>query len=749
MTKNYPWAEGLKINPETLAQWHRDAKETPLLEWCLQHQKIADDVYLQWATEYYLLPSLSAEYFQTEFDKVFFNKVRLLSQWHQYLFPVGHWDGILFIACAWPPENVDVFCPYRLVLASPHIMSLFWHNLTGSTQSLEPQPTADLPPSPSLATVEGIPDEIPTTVLSLNQFTEDPPERADYSSPTNDFTPALEDSPPALYEIPPIALESAEVITLPPLPAGVILPDAGNPKEPTLTNTFIPPVELKNVDLENEVLDLGETSVSRAVDTQALSDELHLFDALELNLGANEEQESEDKNTLPSTEDELNEESLSLRLENINEVLAGINFSIDPSDTQSNPRKKDVAAEQSEVISIEEIPHPNLDLLDFSSEDSKDNLEFETSAETLSRLSEKSSVSTLDDDFNSKQLTDEEFEFYNPQHPPPVPNIDNSPQLANLDAADDINSEFEEDLLILESDDLDKTQAIPSFIESNPEADSEVEPEVNLEIDLDEDAEALKMVQDVLGQKEQMLGAQSLRDNPYDALLSDLFISMIAENRLDDNEIEKVDMTLVKYRESSISINQSIANLEELNLIHDSHEKESNGDEFNFDLDMNIELLEPRTRELETATTQEEVGKISLDIMEKYFEQNMILLFQRGQLLPWMWDSHWTPKTPHSNSPINLSHHSIFRVAHRTNLPYSGYIVPNDTNNRFFSAWNRYQLPNHISIIPLSRGATQIGMIVGTSTKIENHDHLLEIMQELSEHITQNLVRVSNIPNVA
>lgn len=120
-----------------------------------------------------------------------------------------------------------------------------------------------------------------------------------------------------------------------------------------------------------------------------------------------------------------------------------------------------------------------------------------------------------------------------------------------------------------------------------------------------------------------------------------------------------------------------------------------------------------------------------LNSMKKYFEKSMILLFKGNTLEPYAWDQAWT-KAAHSQSAIDVSTPSVFRIVNETQHPYHGYIVPNHINDAFFNTWNNGQTPEHITICPIIHEKKIYGMILGATTKDAAKKFQLHHIQEIA-----------------
>ena len=120
------WVEALNISPDQLRAWSAQVPEgKPLLVWCLEQGHISVSDYLEWAQETFGLAVLSSDYFiEGGLDAKFLKPHLDDALWAPWCFPVEHWDGVLFVACAEPPG--DEPAGTRFVLADPRAMAVAW-----------------------------------------------------------------------------------------------------------------------------------------------------------------------------------------------------------------------------------------------------------------------------------------------------------------------------------------------------------------------------------------------------------------------------------------------------------------------------------------------------------------------------------------------------------------------------------------------------------------------------------------------
>lgn len=94
----------------------------------------------------------------------------------------------------------------------------------------------------------------------------------------------------------------------------------------------------------------------------------------------------------------------------------------------------------------------------------------------------------------------------------------------------------------------------------------------------------------------------------------------------------------------------------------------------------------------------------------------MVLTFKNGSLAPYATSSGWQKEASRSEL-IDLTHPSVFRIVTSSRNSFFGAISPNNTNEAFFSTWNKGAYPQHLSISPIIISDNMVGAILGAGTK--------------------------------
>lgn len=180
-----PWVEALKLNPNQVAQWTLDVpKHESVTFWCLDRGLIRAADYFEWAKEFYQLPCLDSEYFQNPANRELWMKIQSVANWNAELLPLEEWDGVVFVGCVEPPENIQWSFPVAYVLVNARDLKLHWERLqseptkvsmpainlknlstpkppTQATEPASPKVAAKLPPKPVAEVQETPPVKTP------------------------------------------------------------------------------------------------------------------------------------------------------------------------------------------------------------------------------------------------------------------------------------------------------------------------------------------------------------------------------------------------------------------------------------------------------------------------------------------------------------------------------------------------------------------------------------------------------------
>jgi hypothetical protein len=216
MKKVRPWVEALGISEDDYQRWCSNIPATESVTFrCLREGRIPVEAYLDWACNHYGLPVLKKDFFANAPDHNLFEKLKGIGSWSYEIMPVGEWDGVIYIACTEPNEDISWSFNVCYLLAAPASLEAHW-NALNTTKPLSAPAVATPPPTPMA--------EITQTAFPVLP---------------NVPTPDKKDDPFAAIEmqLTQTAVKASEASTVPALevPEGLSLPDM---PENTLTAIF-------------------------------------------------------------------------------------------------------------------------------------------------------------------------------------------------------------------------------------------------------------------------------------------------------------------------------------------------------------------------------------------------------------------------------------------------------------------------------------------------------------------------------
>ncbi len=105
----------------------------------IESGQIEASAYLNWASQFFLLPSLDSQFFIKVDIKEIWKKYSDLRLWSPEMLPVGEWENRLMVACASPPTEFKMTSiePPVFVLASPLDLRKTWGQLNVKAGAVE------------------------------------------------------------------------------------------------------------------------------------------------------------------------------------------------------------------------------------------------------------------------------------------------------------------------------------------------------------------------------------------------------------------------------------------------------------------------------------------------------------------------------------------------------------------------------------------------------------------------------------
>lgn len=145
-------------------------------------------------------------------------------------------------------------------------------------------------------------------------------------------------------------------------------------------------------------------------------------------------------------------------------------------------------------------------------------------------------------------------------------------------------------------------------------------------------------------------------------------------------------------------------------------------------------------RTLNSATTIDDLGAVTLANILKLFEGGMILIFKDGEILPWKWTDLLTGSANASLNALSLATPSIFRIVATTQLPYHGRVAKSAINDRFFQAFFKGEYPAHVTVVPALYEKQLVGMLLGIARAPVAYIGVLSQLQQLADEASVSMI---------
>jgi len=157
MKKVRPWVEALGIPEDDYQRWclNIPAAESVTFR-CLREGRIPVEAYLDWACNHYELPVLKKDFFANAPDHTLFEKLKSIGSWSNEIMPIGEWDGVIYIACTEPNDDISWSFNVCYLLAAPASLEAHWKALNATKPVLAPTvatPSLVTPPLPPMAEI--------------------------------------------------------------------------------------------------------------------------------------------------------------------------------------------------------------------------------------------------------------------------------------------------------------------------------------------------------------------------------------------------------------------------------------------------------------------------------------------------------------------------------------------------------------------------------------------------------------------
>ena len=107
--QNKRWIKYLDIDKDQLQSAAPEGED--LLVWSLKNNHVDETAYTRWASEYFKVPAIKAEFFSMAIDFSLVKKYQNIYTWNSYLYPIYQWENTLYIACLQPfnlPTDLNI-----------------------------------------------------------------------------------------------------------------------------------------------------------------------------------------------------------------------------------------------------------------------------------------------------------------------------------------------------------------------------------------------------------------------------------------------------------------------------------------------------------------------------------------------------------------------------------------------------------------------------------------------------------------
>lgn len=261
--RDLPWLEELSLNKEDFSKIPEGEHPLP---WAFKNDFLKEEAYVLWASSYYKVPAIKAEFFSLAVDFTLIEKFSKLHQWNSTCYPIYYWEDTLFVACL---EPVELPKKQKVCFAiSPFsAMTMAWNKHFGYSENSVIDAPNELPP------IDLTIDEFPQTTQQLKAPAEPSSQNSssdkdkDLSFNFDDLTSGSQDAatPPAPKENKPEAsLEDLDFSTL----HGVEAQDLSSvaPSGPSLDDKTKVDTDINTFTSATETIHLGNNKLKEEQD---------------------------------------------------------------------------------------------------------------------------------------------------------------------------------------------------------------------------------------------------------------------------------------------------------------------------------------------------------------------------------------------------------------------------------------------------------------------------------------------------
>ena len=125
--------------------------------------------------------------------------------------------------------------------------------------------------------------------------------------------------------------------------------------------------------------------------------------------------------------------------------------------------------------------------------------------------------------------------------------------------------------------------------------------------------------------------------------------------------------------------------------------------------------------------------------MAHHYQKSMILLAENEEARPWKWSEQFHPEA--TINSISFATPNPFRIVSRSQKPYHGYVVSNESNDKFFEEWNEAKTPDHLTVAPILIEENLVRFLVGFGDKSADNKNSLMLCEKLANDVSIQIKR--------
>ncbi|MAF91555.1 MAG: hypothetical protein CL674_09805 [Bdellovibrionaceae bacterium] len=792
MNQHYPWAKGLQIPNDVIAVWEMQAAGSDLLRWALANGKVLEHIYLDWAKNYYKLPSLSQSFFEKSPNPSLWEKWGRFD-WSGTFLPIYEYDGVLYIACLEPPnafqQQVIASLNTRtgLLLAPISGMKKWWTIVSPVLQMY--QQLSGLPPELAQFAEVGKTTPVQNPAMNQNPYAgQNPTQTQNPMTNYNGFQNQTQNPANPYYN------QQNQAVN--PMPNPAVNNGFQNNQMPGMQNSNPAYAVNPYQDPATQFANQNQVPVPpNSVPTQAPVNPQNFNQQAFQVPGANHQVASQQ----PQTQENFQNDNFAPNPAQAME--AGLNLG---NNTVATKQEPELASQEVNPQAQANVPQQETS---FESEKPADvqasvpvaepkepQVASENSMPPIPEAKDEAFTMTPDlPPVEPTKITDmpptpEEAPLVNKAIPKATPAISDESEVEEFDDITQVRS-LDDALETLEA----KHNELLQMDEKNREKQSHqgavnsVENEVPvIELDVDEEAENLAVsskeevsentveinfddfkLEDSQEQSQEDsaidLDADVLEDTGIVGLdLSDLNLSKDEESLLQEEsnssaeEVEEDAIEGLDFSQMDFS-NESTDNLRPPSAhLLDSDEDTAVGASI-FELgdeqaSATIKIEHPEDPK-KVAQLKEEDNSFGGDVEKQAAHKSlqriagicgrrMILQMHRGMLKPFHWEGDWT-ENPNVKKEVELAENSIFKIVCDTKMPYHGYVVRNDVNDLFLDAFNKGKLPDHATLIPVTLNKNVVAVILGFCEKERVDEIDLHLWERYADEYADAILEIN------